>query len=85
MEEPSSFLNFRKQFLSNKMDVDLSKVIYRPATLDDYAGVLAISQNVYDGADYLPQQYHMLYNDPHSNFFVAEYKGQIVSIICFLK
>ena len=60
-------------------DISLEEIIVRRATPDDYDGVMAISKGVYDGLDYLPQQYHELYQNKNSNFFVGEYKGQIVS------
>ncbi len=58
--------------------IEASDITVRPGTLEDYAAIAAISKDVYDGLDYLIEEYHIWYRDPNSNFFVAEYQGEVV-------
>ena len=57
------------------------ELLVRPARHQDYHAVLAISQNVYDGFDYLPYLYHILLQDKKTNTaYVGELNGEIVSL-----
>ena len=53
-------------------------ITVRPATLRDYDAIVAVSEGVYDGNDYLVTHYHQFYHNPNSNMFVAEHKGKVV-------
>ena len=55
------------------------KIEVREATQDDYDGVLAISDGIYEGFDYLPNFYLAEVNKPHSNFYVLLINDKIVS------
>ena len=56
------------------------ELLVRRARHQDYHAVLAISQNVYDGFDYLPYLYHILLQDKKTNTaYVGELNGEIVS------
>ena len=59
----------------------LEELLVRRAGPQDYHAVLAISQNVYDGFDYLPRLYHVLLQDKKTNtMYVEELNGEIVSL-----
>ena len=53
-------------------------LVCRPATEEDYEGVLAINKNVHDGMDTLPALYHHYTHSPLHVMAVAELNGQIV-------
>ena len=56
------------------------EVTFRPATLDDYEGVLAVSgPNHYEGYDYLPDLYETFVKSPFRRCFVGEIGSKIVS------
>ena len=60
------------------------ELLVRRAGPQDYHAVLAISENVYDGLDYLPFMYHILLQDKKANYmYVGEQNGEIVSASCF--
>ena len=69
-------------------EINLDEFVARRATLADYDGIMAISEGVFDGMDYLTQQFHELYQHPNSNFFVGVYKGKVVCMVhstsCFV-
>ena len=57
------------------------KLLVRRAGPEDYHAVLAISEKVYDGFDYLPRLYHVLLQDKKTNsMYVGELNGEIVSL-----
>ena len=56
-----------------------SNVVVRAAGPSDYDAVMAVSDNIYDGMDYLPVLYHTFIHDPNSHMFVAEVNGKVVS------
>ena len=55
------------------------KITMRPATWEDYANVLEIYPNMWDGHDYLPSKYKKIVNDPNRSTYVVELNGKIVS------
>ena len=56
------------------------ELLVRRARHQDYHAVLAISENVYEGLDYLPYMYHILLQDKKTNYmYVGELNGKIVS------
>ena len=55
------------------------KIEVREATPGDYDGVVAISDNIYDGIDYLPAIYHSFIQHPNANFYVLLKNDRIVS------
>ena len=61
----------------------------REARFDDYPAIMDISQDIYNGRDYLPKMYHVFLQDKNSNCFVILLNGRIVSIsfvlFCFLR
>ena len=57
------------------------ELLVRSARHQDYHAVLAISENVYEGLDYLPFMYHILLQDKKTNYmYVGELNGKIVSV-----
>ncbi|KAJ1084438.1 hypothetical protein NDU88_004586 [Pleurodeles waltl] len=50
------------------------------ATEEDYEGVMAISGDVYKGADYIQVKYHSWLQDTKRRTFVAKRKGQVVAL-----
>ena len=56
------------------------KIEVREATPGDYEGVMAISDNIYDGLDYLPDVYHSLMESPGANYYVLLKNDKIVSV-----
>ncbi|XP_063302459.1 histidine N-acetyltransferase-like [Pelobates fuscus] len=55
-----------------------------PATAGDYEGVMAISEGIYMGVDYLPYRYHKWLKDPQRRMFVAKSEGKVVGFDSFL-
>ncbi|KAM8973807.1 histidine N-acetyltransferase-like isoform 2-T2 [Pelodytes ibericus] len=55
-----------------------------PATADDYEGVMAISEGIYMGVDYLPLRYPAWLKDPQRRMFVAKSDGRVVGFDSFL-
>ncbi|XP_050392957.2 histidine N-acetyltransferase-like [Patella vulgata] len=55
-----------------------SERIYRRATLDDKEDVLAISDNIYNGRDYLPELYDDVIYDNDKQGYVCEEKGKLL-------
>uniref|UniRef100_A0A8C5PCM1 N-acetyltransferase domain-containing protein n=1 Tax=Leptobrachium leishanense TaxID=445787 RepID=A0A8C5PCM1_9ANUR len=55
-----------------------------PATASDYDGVLAISEGIYNGVDYLPFTYHACLTDPQRRMFIAKSEGKVVAFESFL-
>ncbi|KAI8499658.1 histidine N-acetyltransferase [Branchiostoma belcheri] len=53
---------------------------FRLATHDDFAGVVAMSEGVYGGLDYLPSHYHAFIDDPQRLVVLAELDCQIVGL-----
>ena len=51
----------------------------RDARFEDYQSVMDISQDIYNGRDYLPKMYHVFLQDKNSNCFVILLNGRIVS------
>lgn len=51
----------------------------RLAREEDYDGVVAINDNIYDGMDYLPGLYRSYLRNPLRILIVGVLKGQIVS------
>uniref|UniRef100_A0A8C5M6P8 N-acetyltransferase domain-containing protein n=1 Tax=Leptobrachium leishanense TaxID=445787 RepID=A0A8C5M6P8_9ANUR len=54
------------------------------ATAGDYEGVLAISEGIYAGIDYLPFRYHAWLKDPQRRMFVAKLEEKVVAFDSFL-
>ena len=54
------------------------KQCIRYATAEDYKAVMAIDDNIYDGADYLPVFYHDFINDPMTRCYVMEIDDTVV-------
>ncbi|XP_063302074.1 histidine N-acetyltransferase-like [Pelobates fuscus] len=54
------------------------------ATAGDYEGVMAISEGIYTGVDYLPYRYHIWLKDPQRRMFVAKSEGKVVGFDSFL-
>ena len=60
--------------------VNNSSVMFRPATLQDYEGILAISgPDHYEGYDYLADWYDLLVKSPSRRCFVGVVNSKIVS------
>ncbi|CAH2272741.1 histidine N-acetyltransferase-like [Pelobates cultripes] len=55
-----------------------------PATAGDYEGVMAISEGIYMGVDYLPYRYHTWLKDSQRRMFVAKSEGKVVGFDSFL-
>uniref|UniRef100_A0A8C5WH24 N-acetyltransferase domain-containing protein n=1 Tax=Leptobrachium leishanense TaxID=445787 RepID=A0A8C5WH24_9ANUR len=55
-----------------------------PATAADYEEILAISEGIYTGLDYLPLRYHAWLKDPQRRMFVAKSEGKVVAFDSFL-
>ncbi|XP_063302457.1 histidine N-acetyltransferase-like [Pelobates fuscus] len=55
-----------------------------PAADGDYEGVMAISEGIYMGVDYLPYRYHAWLKDPQRRMFVAKSEGKVVGFDSFL-
>ena len=55
------------------------EITFREATAADYDDVMKISDNIYEGLDYLPARYHEFCEDPERHMFVAEDEGRVVS------
>ena len=51
----------------------------RGAQFEDYQAVMDISQDIYNGRDYLPKMYYVFLQDKNSNCFVILLNGRIVS------
>ena len=49
----------------------LADFLIRPARPEDYEGVMAISVDLYDGMDIIPEVYHDYLADPNRVFYVA--------------
>ena len=58
----------------------LSDFVVRPARMDDYEGVMAISEGIYGGRDILPSVYEDYLKDPNRIFYVATLNGKVVSV-----
>ena len=56
----------------------LSKISVRFATLADYHVTLKITENAFDGSDYLRYAYHDFVRNPNTYNFVAELDGEVV-------
>ena len=56
------------------------KIEVREATPSDYEGVMAISNNIYDGVDYLPDIYQSFMKNPGANYYVLLKNDKIVSV-----
>uniref|UniRef100_A0A8C5MCG0 N-acetyltransferase domain-containing protein n=1 Tax=Leptobrachium leishanense TaxID=445787 RepID=A0A8C5MCG0_9ANUR len=54
------------------------------ATAGDYEGVIAISEGVFMGIDYLPFRYHAWLKDPQRRMFVAKLEEKVVAFDSFL-
>ena len=54
--------------------------IIRLAGPQDYAGILAITDDMYGGIDYIPIMLRQFLHGPHQ-VWVCEIEGQIVSIV----
>uniref|UniRef100_A0A8C5QWF6 N-acetyltransferase domain-containing protein n=1 Tax=Leptobrachium leishanense TaxID=445787 RepID=A0A8C5QWF6_9ANUR len=54
------------------------------ATAEDYEGVVAISDGLYVGVDYLQYTYHAWLKDPQRKMFVAKSEGKVVAFGSFL-
>ncbi|XP_063302076.1 histidine N-acetyltransferase-like [Pelobates fuscus] len=55
-----------------------------PAAAGDYEGVMAISEGLHKGVDYLPYKYHTWLKDPQRRMFVAKSEGRVVGFDSFL-
>ena len=59
---------------------DAPDFIFRPAVLSDLQGVLDVVPGIYDGMDYVPDQWQEFINNPDFIPFVACVKDEIASI-----
>ena len=50
----------------------------RYATVEDYDAVMAINENILDGADYLPAVFNDFINDPMTRCYVLEINNIVV-------
>ena len=69
----------KHNFAMSKSNYKLSDFVIRPARLDDYEGVMAISGGIYGGRDILPSVYEDYLKDPNRGFYVATLNGKVVS------
>ncbi|XP_074839141.1 putative N-acetyltransferase 16 [Carettochelys insculpta] len=51
------------------------------ATEEDFEEVLAISEGVYEGEDYLPSRYHTWLREPHRTVVLAKKKGAVIGLL----
>lgn len=55
-----------------------SDIVVRRATADDYEAVMNITDDLWDGNDYLPTLYHVFLQTKQHVFYVAEIHGRLV-------
>eukprot|EP00079_Xenopus_tropicalis_P031179 XP_017944950.1 PREDICTED: histidine N-acetyltransferase-like [Xenopus tropicalis] len=70
--------SLEKQYFS------LRDVQILPATASNYSEVMAISNGINDGLDYLPYKYHEWLADPNRSMFIAKFKGKVVAFLSTL-
>jgi hypothetical protein len=66
----------------DKVKYNPEELVCRPATAEDFEGVMNINRHVYVKFDYLYGKYMEYYRDPAFKQFVAVYKDLIVSYYC---
>ena len=54
--------------------------IIRPSRLTDYDAVINLVQGLYFGTDTLPSEFVRYLRDPSRLYYVAEYRGKVVSM-----
>ena len=62
-----------------KSRLKISDFHIRPARLEDYEGVMAMSDGIYGGRDIIPSVYEDYLSDPNRVFYVATLDGKVVS------
>uniref|UniRef100_A0A1B8Y979 Histidine N-acetyltransferase C-terminal domain-containing protein n=1 Tax=Xenopus tropicalis TaxID=8364 RepID=A0A1B8Y979_XENTR len=65
-------------------DFSLRDVQILPATASNYSEVMAISNGINDGLDYLPYKYHEWLADPNRSMFIAKFKGKVAVVSVLL-
>ncbi|KAE8620255.1 hypothetical protein XENTR_v10010168 [Xenopus tropicalis] len=65
-------------------DFSLRDVQILPATASNYSEVMAISNGINDGLDYLPYKYHEWLADPNRSMFIVKFKGKVVAFLSTL-
>ncbi|RXM97527.1 putative N-acetyltransferase 16 [Acipenser ruthenus] len=57
-----------------------SEIEFCLAREEDYDDVMAISDGIYSGMDYLPARYHLWMKEPHRLVFLGKRRGRVIAL-----